>query len=239
MTHYQLAIVWRAGTTSLAEVADQALGCLKQSGYRDELFHTSRGLLDVTRFREHVVKSRRNTFGGRSERTRIDYSGGIDAREDLLRIRMPEEVNLEDWFQQLFSAGDVTQAFIVNEEYYRWQNAKDPIEFEAAGRSHTNLPKVSNGLPPPLEKLIVDTSTNPGRFRMCHGFIEIAASPMWLGEHFWTLTGANQVELESIPGLNISRFENLIRLAYHGGPFADESSAKQQNALRSALYPNH
>ena len=101
-----------------------------------------------------------------------------------------------------------------------------------------HLPMVSNGLPPPLEKQVVDISMNPGRFKMCKGYIEVSASPMWLGKHFWELTGATRGALDSIYGLEITERDDVLRISFPSTPFCDESTADLQNALRAVLFPS-
>ncbi len=72
-----------------------------------------------------------------------------------------EEVPILEFFQNFVVATGFVQAWVYDIEYDFWQNAKDPLEYEAAGRSSANLPKISNGLPPPLSQLEIDTSQNP------------------------------------------------------------------------------
>jgi len=44
------------------------------------------------------------------------------------------------------------EAWVFEIEYAHWQNAEDPLEYTAVGRSYAGLPMKSNGLPYPLRR---------------------------------------------------------------------------------------
>ena len=127
-----------------------------------------------------------------------------------------------------------TQAFIHNYDYYYWQNAEDPRLYEIAGKDHSFLPKKSNGLPPPLEQVVVDISSNPGRYDLRDGYRETVSSPMWVSLSLVQ----NAVQLEEIA--TVSRFNggNLIRIVTSYQPFdsAEGAQGELQRQLRKAIY---
>lgn len=149
-------------------------------------------------------------------------------------------LSAEQWVKEVASEAQITQAWVVNSEYDYWQNAFDPLQYTANGRSYDHLPMRPNGLPPPLNKDIIDTSQNPGRRVMHVGYIEAVGSPMWLGPGFWKLTGADKQRLIDEPWANcVETAEGLLRIQPSDEPFAsaEGEAGEIQRRLRSLLYP--
>jgi hypothetical protein len=142
------------------------------------------------------------------------------------------------WILPFFKIREFTQAWISNVEYDRWQNAKDPLEYESAGRSYSQLKMISNNLPPPLEQKVIDTSTNPGRWELRPGYVEAIGSTMWLGDAFWKRVGdGRKNHAMASDDLNIDLLENgIVRLQAATGCFASEVTKEIQNKLRAILY---
>lgn len=91
--------------------------------------------------------------------------------------------------------------WIFNREYDYWQNAADPILYSTAGIAPPT-PLVSNGLPSPLEKSVVDISRNPGRRTLRKGYVEAVGSFMILSPLFWERTRSSPTDL-TIEGIAI------------------------------------
>jgi hypothetical protein len=123
-------------------------------------------------------------------------------------------------------------------EYEHWQNAEDPLEYTAVRRSMEGLPMRTNGLPPPLDQMIVDTSRNAGRRIFRDGYVEAIGHRMWLGpEFFRRIPGASQEAVLSTPWLKVTQQPNsIVELVAHDEPFADDSTAELQNCLRELLF---
>lgn len=130
---------------------------------------------------------------------------------------------------------DVKQAGIHDRSYHYWQNAEDPRLYESAGRDHSSLPKVQRDLPPPLDNLIVDISNNPGRVRICNGYSEFVASPMWIRDEIIRDRSA----LESMDGVRLAEQYGLVQVVAEFMPFTDSSDRQKylQDRMREALYP--
>ena len=141
------------------------------------------------------------------------------------------------WILPFLGDPNFVQGWVSDIEYDYWQNATDPAEFTAAGHGFEHLPLKSNGLPPPLEKKVIDTSRNPGRWTFRPGYIEAIGSPMWLGPRFWALVGRDGVEaLQRVPWLETSKpYDGILKLSA-GLSFEDETSQVFQNELRARLY---
>lgn len=144
------------------------------------------------------------------------------------------------WLEPFLSEPAFIQARLVDDDYEFWQNAADFLHYEVRGRSLEGLPTRSNGLPAPLTRTVVDTSSNPGRRVLRNGYVEAVASPMWLGAPFWPLVGRNK---EDVCGMDAWRCADLgngvTRIDAPGGIFtsADGPSGDLQRRLRAALYP--
>ncbi len=176
-----------------------------------------------------------------SDDQRLEYGHITNCDLSLVRIVgcvRPEE-NAEEWLAPFLGLEEFRQARLLDEEYDFWQNAADPLQYETRGRSYEGLPMKSNGLPPPLEQMIIDTSRNPGRRIIRRGFIEAVGSLMWLGGAFWQITGADQKILCSQKWLRCDAWlEGVIRIRAAETPFttSDGSVGELQEQLRKLLY---
>jgi len=192
-----------------------------------------------------------NDYSSAHEVESIDAAKHLRISGERLSVRgLTIGGSVQDWFQietESMCLGELTdlvealikelqpiQAFIHDAEYNFWQNAADPLEYECSGRSHIGLPKVSNGLPFPLEQEVIDTSANPGRFLIKQGYREAVSSPMWIAE---SLIG-NISQLKTVPKLAVKPIGTHVRIEYNISPFtsADGEQAYVQNAIRGAIY---
>ena len=82
-----------------------------------------------------------------------------------------DEADAETWVKPFRVLPSFRQARLYDNDYEHWQNAEDPLHYRAAGNSYKHLPMRSNGLPPPLEQMVIDISRNPGRRRIRQGFV--------------------------------------------------------------------
>jgi hypothetical protein len=132
------------------------------------------------------------------------------------------------------------QARLFDADYDHWQNAEDPLEYTTLGRPYKHLPMKSNGLPPPLEQTVIDTSANPGRRTLRQGYVEAVGSLMWLGASFWALTGASREQVRDQPWLKCDDLQNgVLRIQVIDATFATAEGklGELQNALRALLFP--
>jgi hypothetical protein len=156
-------------------------------------------------------------------------------------VSMGEPCPLAAWQEvvgSLLGCEGFVQACLVNSDYSFWQNAADPLQYQVAGRSMAGLPMISNGLPAPLQKLVVDTSGNPGRRSLKGGYVEMVGHVMWFGSRFWALRGASRRDsLLACPDFRTSEMRHgVLRVVAAERPFADESSKPTQDRLRRLLF---
>lgn len=145
------------------------------------------------------------------------------------------------WIAPFTGLTSFREGWLLNTDYVHWQNAEDPLEYTAVGRSYEGLPMKSNGLPFPLEQQIIDTSQNPGRCVLRDGYVEAVGSVMWLGEQFWPLTGASKQTVLAANWLQCEAHANgVLRIQAAEAPFttAEGASGDLQDRLRSLLFPH-
>lgn len=143
-----------------------------------------------------------------------------------------------DWLSLIIAlsfSGELLIAYVSQEGYDYWQNAKDPAQYTRAGKPLPDLPMKSNGLPFPLEQQIFDTSRNPGRFVHREGYIEAIGSPMWFSDKFWAMLGKEGPSFP-VPGVEIRKQAGLTILDAGSEGFDEHSSVEIQNLLRQSIY---
>lgn len=147
-------------------------------------------------------------------------------------------VSWADWVKPFLAENSFVQAWISDVEYDYWQNAKDPLQYEAMGRSYSHLATRSNGLPPPLEQVEIDISGNPGRWSLRSGYVEAIGSTMWFGSPFWKYVGEDRKDaLLSASWLDVRSVGNgVIQVIASEHCFYDEATEDMQNNLRAVLY---
>ncbi|MEW8139706.1 MAG: hypothetical protein AB2761_21805 [Candidatus Thiodiazotropha endolucinida] len=197
--------------------------------------------LALDKLHKGIKNANRGHFGIEIDRLSIDYAPVANYEHALLKIKdVTESVNYgwDQWTDTMILNTGFIQAWVVNNEYNYWQNAHDPIQYKAKGRSYAGLPMKSNNLPPPLKQMIIDTSNNPGRRIIRMGYVEAIGSPMWLGRQFWERTDAYKIEvMESFPNHSKLIGDDILRIQVLDKPFTEDSDVTLQNRLREVLYP--
>jgi hypothetical protein len=188
-----------------------------------------------------IRRGRKPHFGIRCQDGVLDYSqvGGYD--HALLQVLgFAEDVHdAETWCSPFLSEPSFRMARVYD-EYDDWQNAEDTLEYEAKGRRYDDLPMKSNGLPFPLEQMVIDTSRNPGRRLLRKGYVEAVGSTMWLGESFWALTGTQKSQVLKQDWLcSEERPHGVLRIQAWDRPFVEDQgeSGRVQERLRKVLFP--
>lgn len=148
------------------------------------------------------------------------------------------ETSWAAWVAPFLAIDGFVQAWVTDAEYDYWQNVKDPLQYEEAGRSYSHLPTKLNGLPPPLEQMEIDISNNPCRWILQSGFREAIGSTMWLSPLFWHLTGTGCKDAElSANGFDVQHEANgIIKVVAADHCFCDETTENVQRKLRSILF---
>jgi len=149
-------------------------------------------------------------------------------------------ISWDEWVAEFTSNHNFVMAWVVDSEYDHWQNAKDPLQYTATGKSCTHLPMNSNGLPYPMERKVIEISANPGRWNFRDGYIEVVGATMWLGIPFWALTGTDQKQVAGAPWLHVSHpisSVTKIQAAESCFTMAEGTSGDLQVKLRALLFP--
>lgn len=149
------------------------------------------------------------------------------------------KVAWEELAAPILSVNGIIQAWISDVEYDFWQNAKDPLEYECAGRSFSQLPQKTNGLPAPLTQMEIDTSGNPGRIELRQGYVEAIGSTMWLSDLFWERVGKNKITtllLLRAQGLEVFEGGEVVKVVASEKCFHDDVTIEKQRILREVLF---
>lgn len=155
---------------------------------------------------------------------------------DAIRISAKQGTDWDGWVDALKSAGEFVQAYVVDVEFDYWQNATDPLQYTGKNMPYEHLPMISNGLPPPLNRSVIDTSSNPGRRVLRKGYIEAVGSPMWLSDKFFDLTGADSNLLLSDENIIVERKGGIVKIEFADGTPAKASRALALLKLRRELF---
>jgi hypothetical protein len=192
-----------------------------------------------------TLKKRVETKGtwGHLETVGLSLQYGVAASYDhcfaLIREKVANAAGDWDmWANPFVGLPGFVEGWVVDVDYNHWQNAKDPIEYEAAGRDFSHLPMKSNGLPFPLEQMEIDVSRNPGRWVLRSGYVEAIGSTMWLSELFWQRVGRNSQAFMNAAGwVQANELAmGILKIqipAYYSFP---EEAEEIQNRLRACLY---
>ncbi|MDR9805510.1 hypothetical protein [Rhizobium hidalgonense] len=171
----------------------------------------------------------------------FSYGAVADCDHCFLKIeetRPGASIDWELWAAPFVVSPHFVQAWVADIEYDKWQNAEDPIIYKAANRDYSSLPMRSNGLPPPVEQMVVDISLNPGRWSLRSGYVEAVGSVMWLSDIFWSYVGIQHKErLSALGPIEIQQVtDKVIRLCVSDSTFTEASPREVQDRLRDALY---
>ena len=173
----------------------------------------------------------------------------------------PEPLDWDRWVASLAGRCEVVMGVVSNSEYHRWQNADSPESFEQAGRPHDHLPKY-RFVNPPHDRVMIDTSVNPGHrtarsFADCYrsegmsrrgmrnlpagtAYDETVGTVMWLGNEFFSRTGADPAAVRAADWLDVTDFvPGILRVQAQEACFTSDSGseAKLQWQLRDLLFP--
>lgn len=144
----------------------------------------------------------------------------------------------ESWVRPFLCEQAFVQAWIADVEYDYWQNASDPLEYEAAGRSYRDLPMKSNELPFPLQRDIIDVTSNPARMEIKQGYVEAIGSRVWIGKLFWRNSGTSPDALLHLPKeFTVHSIDcDVNEVVFSGECFDSDETVDAQRRLRENLY---
>ena len=229
----------RYGELSALEALEAILSVLRTLQLDDKLHANGRPIK-----LNNLLASAKNTDHlGQFETTTLVFNYGAVANAELCQVIIAEKIagaaiDWEKWAAPFIVSPHFVQAWIADVEYDKWQNTEDPLIYKAANRDYSSLPMRSNGLPPPVEQMVIDISQNPGRWEFRSGYIEAVGSIMWLSDLFWRYVGSNRKErlAEFSQAKTEQLTENVLRVEVSETSFKDQSTRDLQDRLRNVLY---
>ncbi|RZM69425.1 hypothetical protein C3B51_23515 [Pseudoalteromonas rubra] len=139
----------------------------------------------------------------------------------------------EQWWQPVLQHPGFIMARLASEIYQSQQNIDSTSFHDVYGWPHDHLPKISNGKPPPIDEMVIDTRVNPGHWRFKPGYIEGVSSEMWLGEHFFRHVGLDKQALYDVDWLEVTELGNVTHIKAYHKPF--DSDVGEQRELQIKL----
>lgn len=170
----------------------------------------------------------------------IDFSYNADCNLSRLSVAdlFTTDLDIEDWIKSVIKIPFFVQARIFDRQYNLWQIMDDIQYYELEGRDHSSLPKISNNLPFPLLKEVIDLSKSPGRVIFTNGYIEFIGSTMWISKNLLKELGVNLKELLELSFLSVSDLGDVLKLKSYDTCFVNSVGVQAdiQNQLRKVLY---
>ncbi len=239
----ELTIAFTAGTTGVGSMVAAVVRAVEGTILQSEHYELYGKRVRADQVGRFIQARDQKAFHLTGERLEAHYNSLPRYGLDMVSVKdlRGEIPNPDDIVVSLSTEGEFIMAWVADSEYDYWQNA-DTIA-EAAGREHWHLPKISNGLPPPLQDEIIDVSHNPGRRALRQSYVEAVASRMWLSDKFFLATGADQAavlkRLVNVLKCHVGHSYDYVELRCGDGPFksAEGESGRLQRELRSLLYP--
>jgi hypothetical protein len=237
----ELTFVFKHGTLGADFVLQRIEAMLLEYQVPSTGFTLYEEPLNLAEVSTHLKKAGRQTFNLVGRGYVIDLSSVRNFQLDFLGIKTADEKRIpwNDWASNFIGNPNFVMAWLADVEYEFWQNAQDPVQYTTKNRDFAHLPKKSNGLPPPLEQTIVDTSSNPGRRLLREGYYEVVGAVMWLGDAFWQLTKTDKFQIENTEWLRVSKpLPTVMRVEAAPNCFtADKgASGSLQHRLRRLLF---
>lgn len=196
----------------------------------------------LSEFVDKFKRSKTAVFNIRGHGFEFRFSRVPNHGIEFIRVSQSESdtISFDEWVTNLWGIGVPVMGWVFDDEYNYWQNATDPLQFTAKGKSYAGLPMKSNGLPPPLKKDVIDTSKNPGRYVLRNGCVEAIGSRMWIADAFWQSAGTDRNRVESAKIFSVRPFE-LGGLEIQAAEACFKNSGGEdgrwQNELRELLFP--
>ncbi|GAA4485134.1 hypothetical protein [Gluconacetobacter asukensis] len=190
-----------------------------------------------------LKKIQREKNWGRIETAELSFQYGLVGSCDHCFVSIKEKTphaagDWEKWAHPFIKMDGFVQGWVVDVDYNYWQNAKDTLQYKTAGRDYSQLPMKSNGKPPPVQRMIIDTSGNPGRWVFREGYIEAVGAVMWLSDLFWDRVGReHERRVQSAEWVRKSEPEKgVMEIRVADRCFVSDETADLQNRLRALLY---
>ena len=234
----QLEIVFRLGSISAIEALQELLGVAKRLALMTD---DERARWGTSSFLTKVEKS--GKWSQELKFAGMSFQFGVvtvwkHCFISIMQLEAGSRVDWDTWLAPFIKKQGFVQAWLVSREFDYWQNAKQPMQYELAGRDYSGLPLKSNGLPPPLSDIWIDISNNPGRRVLKEGYVEAVGEKMWLSPIFKERIGGIDIERLHAAGwaVDTKEIDEITVLTASSGSFSEQATIERQWKLRAALY---
>lgn len=236
----RLEIVFDGGALDDVRALELVFAGLEAVGARHSVFRSHDRVLDRAELEKQVIATKRFPTDLRAENYEFRFGGSQAWKHRFLMVTgEPDHVGVWDsWVTRAIGMPGFVQSWVSLRDYDYWQNADDPLEYSGSGRSHEHLPLISSGDPPPLDRMIIDTSRNPGRRTIRPGYVEGIGAVMWLSPLFWERVRRARSDAELVAaGWRVTPLaDGNIKLDVDMNVFSEQGDSEEQTRLRAAIY---
>jgi hypothetical protein len=210
---------------------------LEQAGFLDAPLTTRDGkVLQRGALERRLKSSKRGGLDVRSSCSKVDYAR-IGVRElSIVYIETTRHLphSSGDALVTAFEPCGLVYARCYDAEFEYWQNAKDPVSFELAGRATSQL-KIERD-PDIPDRMVVRTRENPGRTVWGLRWKEAVGHVMWLPNRFWSSTNGSRAESEQLAESVDAVASDVCRFTFQGEHFTEHSRAATIDTVRTAVF---
>lgn len=236
----RLEIVFDGGALDDVRALELIFAGLDAIGARRATFSSRGRELGRAELEAQVMASRRFPTDLRSENYEFRYGGSQAWKHRFVMVTgEPDHVGVWDsWVGRAIGTPGFVQSWVSLRDYDYWQNAEDPLEYSGRGRSYEHLPLISSGDPPPLDRMIIDTSRNPGRRIIRSGYVEGIGGVMWLSPLFWERVRRQRNDAELMEaGWRVTPLaDGNLKVDVAMNVFSEQGDSEAQARLRAAIY---
>lgn len=172
----------------------------------------------------------------------VSYNTIIQRGHILFEIDFFDKFEYDSWnkyLNLLYQEFGFQVGRIYDYQFNYWQNVQNPSQYERVGKEYNHMQLITNNLPSPLTKNILDTSKNPGRRVIKNGYVEAVSSHMWVGEKLWDALGSNNENniMKLKNKININKENGLIQIIASKSIYTEECHNPEiLNLLRNSIF---
>lgn len=235
----KLEFIYKLGSQESTRIWEKLESTLEKSGGFDSLILYGKSV-KASKIPIELRKRKTQAFNIESEKFAFHMATVTNYQHIVLQIEAKAGYHESwwfDWVNELIRMDGFVQAWLIDSEFDYWQNAADPLEYEAKGKAYDGLPMISNGLPPPLEQFEIDTSKNLGLRKLSDGYVEAIGAHMWLSTTFLNLVGKSIEEIKDAAQVSVDNtLPGIFHIYSSVEIFQDSTTQLEQKKLREALY---
>tara|TARA_R110001592_G_scaffold349845_1_gene645485 strand:- start:1231 stop:1959 length:729 start_codon:yes stop_codon:yes gene_type:complete len=235
MNNIKLECVFIAGSMDRLKIWDQIEQLLTPVS-EIELYDKP---IQINKLRNQIKKLKGDFFNIKADQYSIRFAAVPNSSLSFLQVKVKESKEpgwWQDWINIFSSYSGFLQGWLSDIDYEYWQNASDPVQYQAHGKPIDGLALVSNGLPHPMQKNVVDTSKNLGLRKLCNGYIEAIGAQMWLSTDMLRILSIDEEAVHECP-IEVSEYSaKVLWLSSKYTVFKEGLDEQLEESIRNWLF---